>query len=53
MNFMKKVNGKEVPDDYCDACGKKVADIECGHGMMCEGCYIQVHGSLEAVCEAV
>jgi hypothetical protein len=27
MTFTKAVNGKTVPDDYCDACGKEVADI--------------------------
>ena len=52
-DFTKVVNGKRVPDDYCDACGKKVADIECGHGIMCLECYAQAHGSEEAVCSAL
>jgi hypothetical protein len=43
--------GKRVPDDYCEACEKQAASIECGHGQLCDECYIQVHGSMEAECE--
>jgi hypothetical protein len=49
--FTKVVNGKKVPDDYCDSCGKTAASVECGHGVLCEKCAAEIHGSVEAACE--
>lgn len=34
------------PDDYCEACQKKVANHETEYGILCDGCYEQVIGSL-------
>jgi hypothetical protein len=49
--FTKVVNGKEVTDDTCDSCGKVAASVECGHGVLCEKCAAEIHGSVEASCE--
>ncbi len=40
-----------VPDDYCEACRKQVANRECGHGILCDVCDEQVHGSVNGECE--
>jgi hypothetical protein len=34
----------DKPDDMCEACGKRVAQLECAHGLLCVKCDVQVHG---------
>lgn len=31
-------------DDYCDACCEEVASHECAEGILCCGCYAELHG---------
>lgn len=38
-------------DDYCEACKLNVATKECGHGLLCDVCYSDIHGELEAECD--
>lgn len=38
-------------DDYCDACETEVANHECGHGILCDKCYADIHGSLDNECD--
>jgi hypothetical protein len=38
-------------DDMCNACGREVANRECAHGILCDGCDEQVHGAVGAPCE--
>jgi hypothetical protein len=45
--FEKLVNGKLVPDDYCDACGQRVANHETEAGLLCDQCAIDIHGEQE------
>lgn len=40
----------EHPDDYCEACGEKVANRECAHGILCDDCDAAVHGAIGAPC---
>lgn len=39
-----------MADDRCEACGKEVATRECGHGLLCDGCDAEVHGSKNGQC---
>ena len=39
-----------VPDDMCDACGQYVANRECAHGLLCNECDEQVHGTVGGPC---
>lgn len=39
-------------DDRCEACQKEAANQECAHGILCDDCYEQVHGKVDAECEA-
>lgn len=34
---------KELPDDYCEACRKRVANHETDHGILCDGCFAQLY----------
>jgi len=38
-------------DDMCNACGKEVANRECDHGLLCDKCDEQVHGSVGGPCD--
>lgn len=34
-----------LPDDYCEACKKQVANHETEAGILCDDCFAQVYGS--------
>ena len=40
-------------DDACEACKREVSIVECAHGILCEDCYEQLHGSIDTECTAV
>lgn len=38
-------------DDLCNACGKRTANRECAHGLLCDKCDKEVHGKVNGACE--
>jgi hypothetical protein len=38
-------------DDRCEACTFEVSTHECGHGLLCDDCYRDIHGAVDAECE--
>lgn len=40
-------------DDKCEACKKDIANHECAHGILCDDCYEQLHGAIDAACEYI
>lgn len=42
--FTRVHDGKVVPDDYCEACGKRVANHETEAGLLCDPCFSAIYG---------
>lgn len=47
MLFSRDSEDGPVPDDYCEACSKDIANHECGHGILCDKCHHDIHGGAE------
>jgi hypothetical protein len=46
-----KTSAISEADDMCNACGKRVANRECAHGILCDVCDKQVHGKKGGPCK--
>lgn len=41
--FTRVHEGRTVPDDYCEACGQRVANHETEAGILCNVCFAQIY----------
>jgi hypothetical protein len=46
-----KTSAISEADDMCEACGKRVANRECAHGILCDKCDKEIHGKKGGPCK--